>query len=293
MATLRTKVPSGAEWIHEIKFDGYRAQAHLHSRAAIIYTRRGYDWTTAFQTIADDLARARAKSVVLDGEVVVLDAEGRSDFRLLQQDLAQGRTDRLTYFAFDLLELNGTDLREQPLSERKARLHKFVKGLTGSRIRLSDHVETDSAALLDHACAIRVEGIVSKRKDSPYRSGRTESWIKVKCNKSNDFPIIAFVEKLGAKPRRIASMYLGQRKNGKLVYAGKAQTGFTNAQLYEIRERLDPFIRDTTPLDVPIKKPKRLGSTPKWMPKWSSVASRATACCVHRSSKVFEKIWRM
>jgi bifunctional non-homologous end joining protein LigD len=133
----------------------------------------------------------------------------------------------------------------------------------GSRIRLSEHLETDSASLLEHACAIRVEGIVSKRKDSPYRSGRTENWIKVKCNKSDNFPIIAFVEKLGAKPRRIASLYLGQRKDGQLLYAGKAQTGFTNAQLYAIRERLDPFIRRTTPLDVSIKKPKATWVEPR------------------------------
>jgi bifunctional non-homologous end joining protein LigD len=256
LATLRTKVPPGAEWIHEIKFDGYRAQAHIHRRSVKVFTRRGYDWTPSFQSIADDLSRTRATSLVLDGEIVVLDTEGRSDFRLLQQDLAQGRTDRLTYFAFDLLELNGLDYREKPLVDRKARLHKLMEVFDGSRIRYSNHLETDSASLLAHACAIRVEGIVSKRKDSPYRSGRTETWIKVKCNKSDTFPIIAFVEKLGAKPRRIASLYLGQRKDGQLIYAGKAQTGFTNAQLYEIRERLNPFIRKTTPLDVPIKKPK-------------------------------------
>jgi bifunctional non-homologous end joining protein LigD len=101
-----------------------------------------------------------------------------------------------------------------------------------------------------------VEGIVSKRKDSPYRSGRTDTWIKVKCNKSDSYPVIAFVEKLGAKPRRIASLYLGRWEGDRLLYAGKAQTGFTNVQLYEVRERLDPLIRKSSPLGIPVKKPK-------------------------------------
>jgi bifunctional non-homologous end joining protein LigD len=256
LATLRKEVPTGDGWIHEIKYDGYRAQAHVMGSQVRIYTRRGHDWTAAFQSIADELKNVSATNCVLDGEVVVLESEGVSDFRLLQQDLAQGNVGRLVYYIFDLLVLNGVDLKDEPLTKRKAQLAKLVRKLDSKRIRYSDHLETDSASLLQHACAIRVEGIVSKRKDSPYRSGRTENWIKVKCNKSDSYPVIAFVEKLGAKPRRIASLYLGRWNDDRLLYAGKAQTGFTNAQLYEIRERLDPLIRKTSPLAIPIKKPK-------------------------------------
>jgi bifunctional non-homologous end joining protein LigD len=144
-----------------------------------------------------------------------------------------------------------------PLVERK----KIVADLIGSRsnngrIRLSGHIEADAAAVFRQACAMETEGIVSKEKESQYRSGRQESWVKVKCIKTDTFPIVAFVEKLGASPRRIASLYLGRWEGDKLLYAGKAQTGFKQTMLYELRERLDPYIRNTSPLSVPIRKPK-------------------------------------
>jgi len=123
-------------------------------------------------------------------------------------------------------------------------------------VRLSEHIEADPGALVKHACAMQLEGIVSKERHSPYRSGRQQTWLKIKCNKADTYPIIAFVEKLGAKPRRIASLYLGRWADGKLLYAGKAQSGFTHQALYELRERLDPYIRVNSPLTIPVKKPK-------------------------------------
>jgi bifunctional non-homologous end joining protein LigD len=120
----------------------------------------------------------------------------------------------------------------------------------------SQHVSAEGSDVFANACAMRLEGIISKKREAPYRSGRREEWLKVKCTKSDSFPIIAFVEKLGAKPRRIASLYLGRREGNRLLYAGKAQTGFTQQMLYTLRERLDPFIRKTTPLSVPVKNPK-------------------------------------
>ena len=255
VATLRDKAPGGVEWIHEIKFDGYRAQAHLDGANTTIYTRRGYDWTDRFEAIATSLRTLRIKRAIFDGEIIVPDERGASDFHRLQEDLARKRDDRFVYFIFDLMYLNGRDLRSQPLLERKAQLAKLLKK-AGPVIRYSEHFAVDGAEMFVKACEMKLEGIVSKRTDSPYRSGRTENWIKTKCVKSETYPIVAFVEKLGANPRRIASMYLGRWEGGKLLYAGKAQTGFTQKALYDLRERLDPYIRKTSPLSVAVKKPK-------------------------------------
>lgn len=257
LATPSDGVPDRGEWIHEIKHDGYRAQAHLSDGRAVIYTRRGYDWSDTFSSIASAVRELPAQEAILDGEVVVLDERGVSDYRKLQEALAQRRAERFTYFVFDVLYLEGFDLRKVPLIERKRLLTELLAGVSSNdRVRLSEHIEADPRALIQHACAMQLEGIISKERDSPYRSGRQESWLKIKCNKSDTYPIIAFVEKLGAKPRRIASLYLGRWEDGKLLYAGKAQSGFKHQALYELRERLDPYIRKTSPLSVPIKKPK-------------------------------------
>jgi bifunctional non-homologous end joining protein LigD len=253
---LRAEAPRGDQWIHEIKLDGYRTQAHIVSGEISIYTRRGYNWTTAFASIAAALRALSLRDAILDGEVVVLDEEGHSDYHRLQEDLARRRTDRLSFFAFDLLYLDGKDLRRIPLLQRKSRLARLLQHNTSSRIRLSEHIELDGNAVFAQACRMQLEGIVCKLRDSRYQSGRTENWIKVKCRKSDSYPIVAFVEKLGARPRRIASLYLGRRENGALLYAGKARSGYTEPIARYVRERLDPFVRASSPLTVPVKKPK-------------------------------------
>jgi len=257
LATQKEHVPSQGLWIHEIKHDGYRVQAHLVGGKAHLYTRRGYDWSRKFSSLAHEIKQLQRRELILDGEVVIPDARGVSDFHALQNDLAGGRADRLVYFVFDVLYRDGWDLRAAPLIARKEALAElFAESSPMKRIRLSEHLEADADAVFRQACAMNIEGIVSKERDSIYRSGRQESWIKVKCIKTETFPIIAFVEKLGASPRRIASLYLGRWEGGKLLYAGKAQTGFKQEMLYELRERLDPYIRKTSPLSVPVKKPK-------------------------------------
>lgn len=257
LATPRDSVPKRGAWVHEIKYDGYRAQPHLVGGETIIYTRRGYDWTETFASIAQRVKQLPAHELILDGEVVVPDVRGISDYHKLQEDVAKRRTDRLVYFAFDLLYVDGVDLRGCALIERKRLLAELLDAAgEHGRIRFSKHIEADAAAVLQQACSMNIEGIVSKERGAPYRSGRQDSWIKVKCTKSETYPIIAFVEKLGASPRRIASLYLGRWEEGRLLYAGKAQTGFKHQTLYELRERLDPYIRKTSPLSVPVKKPK-------------------------------------
>jgi bifunctional non-homologous end joining protein LigD len=256
LATLRPAAPGGTEWIHEIKLDGYRTQAHIVGGEVSIYTRRGYNWTTAFASIAAALRQLPVRSAILDGEIVVLDEQGRSDFHRLQEDLAQRRTQRLSFFAFDLLYLDGRDLRRSPLEERKVQLARLLQDQARGRLRYSEHLDVEGAAVFQRACSMQLEGIVSKLRDAPYQSGRRETWIKVKCTKSDSYPIVAFVEKLGARPRRIASLYLGRRDGERLLYAGKARSGYTEMTARYVRERLDPFVRRSSPLSVPVRKPK-------------------------------------
>jgi len=254
LATLRAKAPEGGRWIHEIKFDGYRTQLHLNNGKARALTRRGYDWTEKFKPMADAI-EGLADSLIIDGETIVAGPKGVPDFAALHADLAKTRTDRLRYVAFDLLYLNGQDFRALPLIERKHKLKQLLEEAPDI-LQFSDHFETSGNDLFKQACKLGLEGVISKLRDAPYRSGSTESWIKTKCVNRDNFPIIAFVEKLEARPRRIASLYIGRRENGKLLYAGKAQSGFRDADLYMLRERLDPYVRKTSPLDQAIKKPK-------------------------------------
>src|ERR1700761_8720208 len=258
LATSGTAVPARGTWLHEIKHDGYRAQGHLNGARSFIYTRNGYDWTQRFARIAEALKQLTARQVILDGEIVVTDARGISDFHLLQDNLARNQTDRLAYFVFDLLYLDGFDLRGAPLIERRKLLEQLFEqtAAESNPIQLNPYIEADATAVFEQACAMHLEGIVSKDTQSVYRSGRQNSWIKIKCAKTDTFPIIAFVEKLGVSPRRIASLYLGRWEGNQLVYAGKAQTGFRQRMLYELRERLDPYIRKSSPLSISVKKPK-------------------------------------
>ncbi len=256
LATLRDRPPEGSRWVHEIKFDGYRAQGHLLRGKPAVYTRRGYNWTQSFISIASALESLPARDLVLDGEVIVPDERGISNFHYLQDALASGRSDRLVYYVFDVLYLDGFDLRSVALMERRQALEGLLSQAPPERIALSGQIEAEGTAIFERACAMHLEGIVSKLRDSPYRSGRQESWIKVKCVKSEAYPIVAFVEKLGARPRRIASLYLGRREGARLLYAGKAGTGYTLETARQLRERLDPLIRSDSPLSVPVRKPK-------------------------------------
>lgn len=261
-ATPADKVPAEGQWSHEIKYDGYRIQAHLERGRWTLFTRRGFDWTDLFAATGRALAQLQASSAILDGEIYVPDESGRADFHLMEKDLNQARDDRFVYCAFDLLYLNGYDLRSCALRDRQALLHELI-GTGRERLFFSAGIEAESTEVFERACAMNLEGVVSKRLDAPYRSGRQKSWLKRKCRNTDSVPIVAFVEKLGARPRRIASLYLGRYEDGRLLYAGKAQTGFKTDQLYDLREKLDPYIRPTSPLDEPIDKPKATWVEPK------------------------------
>jgi bifunctional non-homologous end joining protein LigD len=254
--TLRERAPEGSDWLHEIKIDGYRAQLHIHEGRVRVFSRSGYDWTEQFSQIARAAEALSARELIIDGEATVVGKTGLPDFQALRRELAKKHTDRLIYMAFDLLYLEGHDLRALPLIERKRAL-QAVLAKAPSKISYADFVELrDGETVFRHACELGMEGIVSKRRDAPYRSGRQETWIKLKCTKSDTFPIVAFVEKLGARPRKIASLYVGRRDGERVLYAGKAGTGYTEKVARELREKLDPLIVRTSPLAVPVKKPK-------------------------------------
>ncbi|TPI65055.1 DNA ligase D [Mesorhizobium sp. B3-1-7] len=253
--TLVEKAPDGGEWLHEIKYDGYRTEIVIEGGQARAFTRRGYDWSHRYKRIIQAAANLPIKSGILDGEAVVLGKTGLPDFQALERELGNPNSPKLRFFAFDLLHLNGRDLRKQPLTERKAMLQGLLKD-TAPMLTYAEHLEVTGKDVFDHACRMGLEGVVSKRADAPYRSGRQTSWLKIKCIKSDTFPIVAFVEKLGAQPRRIASLYIGRWEGDRLLYAGKAQSGYTLEAARRVRERLDSLIIDKSPLSEPIKKPK-------------------------------------
>jgi bifunctional non-homologous end joining protein LigD len=252
---LRAHAPKGSDWHFEIKADGYRAQLHVRPDGIKVYSRTGLDWTGQFSSIAAAAPELKADSAVIDGEAVVYGKTGVSDFQQLRRELGPRKSKRVRYHAFDLLYLDGYDLRGVAYVQRKQLLERLLKGASETFVYV-EHIQADGDAVFEQACKLGVEGVVGKRADAPYRSGRQESWIKLKCKKSETYPIVAFVEKLAAKPRKIASLYVGRREGGKLVYAGKVRTGYTETSARELRERLDPFIRKQSPLSIPVKKPK-------------------------------------
>jgi bifunctional non-homologous end joining protein LigD len=253
--TLAERPPSGKDWLYEIKADGYRAQVHLHEGKVIVYSRRGVNWTEQFAPIADAAKKLKARHAIIDGEAVAYGATGLPDFQALRRELGKRKSGTLRYHAFDLLFLDGRDLRQLPYVERKRRLEQLLQGAPDILIFV-EYLEADGARVFAHACKMGLEGIVAKRRDSVYRSGRVETWLKLKCKKSGTFPIVAFVEKLGAKPRKIASLYVGRRDGNALIYGGKVRSGYTEEFAREVRERLDPLIQRQSPLSEHVKKPK-------------------------------------
>lgn len=253
--TLVENAPDGGEWLHEIKYDGYRTEIVIEDGQARAFTRRGYDWSHRYKRIIQAAANLPVESAILDGEVAVLGATGLPDFQALERELGNPNSSKLMFFAFDLLHLNGRDLRQRSLIERKAALQSLLQE-TAPTLTYAEHLDVTGKDVFDHACRMGLEGVVSKRADAPYRSGRQTSWLKIKCIKSDTFPIVAFVEKLGAQPRRIASLYIGRWEGDQLLYAGKAQSGYTLEAARRVRERLDALIMEESPLSEAIKKPK-------------------------------------
>jgi bifunctional non-homologous end joining protein LigD len=239
LASSIEKVPSGARWIHEIKFDGYRVQIHLANEAVKIFTRRGHDWTNRFKKIAADAWHIAAGSAIIDGEVVVPADNGTTDFSVLQNEL-KGKSIRIVMVAFDLLYLNGYDLRKLRLIERKTHLKNIIDG---TDLQFSESFEVDGPDMFAHACKVGLEGVVSKVRDSRYSSGRGNDWVKKTCAQRETLTIAGFA----LDGNKWDGIYVGRRKGTDLVYAGKVDHGFDTRSAGALRKRLTPLIRKTQP----------------------------------------------
>ena len=242
------KAPSGERWIHEIKYDGYRAQVHLDGGKVRIFTRNGYDWTRRFSEIAG--AFPLRSSTIFDGEVVAVH-EGRTNFSELQADLASGRQDRMLFYAFDCLYHNGEDLRPKDQLYRKEVL-KSLTDMLHPPVLYSEHVVGDGQALFEAAARLKYEGIVSKLADAPYRSERSEAWQKIKTVQKGRFPVIGFIK----DPSGVAALYLGKKDGKDLVYMGKVGTGWDRTTSGKLRKALEEVVSPKSKLSKPIKKPK-------------------------------------
>ncbi|MGB5084943.1 MAG: DNA ligase D [Methylocystis silviterrae] len=239
--------PSRKVWIHEIKFDGYRVQARIEAGRVRLLSRSGLDWTKKFgDEIASALRAMPLGAALIDGEIVVETSSGASDFSALQADLSAGRTDRFVYWVFDLLYLEGSDLRGATLLERKRLLERLLGADNGDKLRLSRHFEDSGAVVLAHACRLGLEGVVSKLRDSPYRSGRVKSWIKAKCFARQEFVVAGYTPSTVSR-RAIGALVLGVYQNGVLCHVGRVGTGFTADMAHELFTKLDPMRASSNP----------------------------------------------
>lgn len=244
LALLAAKAPTSEDWAFEVKWDGYRLAIHVGPGKLRILTRGGHDWTSRFPTIAHDVRELGLDTAILDGEAVVLDERGASDFGALQKALG-GRGGKKSaagaiLYAFDLLYLDGRDLRGLPLEERRAMLERLL-GKQHSSIRLSEEVNAHGADFLKLACELGLEGIIAKRRDAPYRSGRGGDWLKIKCVQSETFLIVGYEPSavaLGGIGRLLLAAYQGDR----LVYVGGVGTGLTQKTGAALKKQLDALV---------------------------------------------------
>ncbi len=237
LATLVSKPPSGARWLHEIKFDGYRLEVRIEAGRVKLLTRSGLDWSHKFgKEIVGAFRDLPVGTAIIDGELVVEPAAGASDFSALQADLSEGRSDRFVFYAFDLLYLDRYDLKASPLIARKELLRKIIPSETGI-LRFSSHFDENGDLLLSHACRLSLEGIVSKIANDPYRPGRGKTWVKSKCSSRQEFVIGGWVPSTTSR-KAIGSLVLGVYEDGKLEHVGRVGTGYTHIVAEQLFKRL-------------------------------------------------------
>ncbi len=246
LATLTDRPPDGANLLHEIKLDGYRIQGRAQDGKAWLYTRKGLDWSDRFPQIA--LGLAALPTCIVDGEVVALDGDKVSSFAALQAALSERRTGSLEFFVFDLLYADGEDLRDRPLIERKSRLQVLLRSHRVAHVHYLDHVAGSGQAVLDAACSQSLEGIISKRADLAYRSGRTGSWTKSKCRLGHEVVIGGFTRREGA----LRSLLVGVHRNDRLVSVGRVGTGFGRDVASRLQARLEKLHVSSSPFHGPV-----------------------------------------
>ncbi|MGO7153223.1 ATP-dependent DNA ligase [Rhizobium leguminosarum] len=256
LALLKARPPKGDDWVYEIKWDGYRLSVHVEPTGIRILTRGGHDWTDRFPAIKQAALWLPVGTAILDGEAVVFDQQGRSDFGLLQQSLG-GRGGKSSsdaiFMAFDLLYFDGHDLRNSELDMRRHLLEDLVPAGEQGDIRLSEEIEADGDQLLASACEHGLEGIIAKRRNAPYRSGRLGDWLKIKCTQSDGFAIVGY-EKSSASFGGIGRLLLAARKGDEFVYVGGVGTGFNERSAAELREQMDKLIISKPAVDTGRKR---------------------------------------
>lgn len=259
LATISALAPDGGDWLHEIKYDGYRFLCRIDDSGVVFLTRNGHDWTNRVPTLATAAGELPLESAILDGEVVFLESSGQTNFQALQNSFRHGQSGSLVYMVFDLLYLDGVDLREVPLESRKATLSAFLSTDRG-RLRYSDHIVGNGELFYEHAAKLSLEGIVSKKRLRPYRPGRGIDWLKIKCSRRQEFVIAGYTLPAGMRTG-LGALLLGYYEEGELRYAGRVGTGFTEASRDDLRARLDPIVRDESPFAEKLPELEKKGAT--------------------------------
>jgi len=259
LTQLVKEAPAGDQWLHEIKYDGFRMHARLDHGEVRLLTRNGLDWTAKYPQIARAVAALPARQAYLDGELCGVRADGITSFSMIQLASDAGNAAGLVFFLFDLLYLDGEDLTARPLIERKERLAALLP-TTASPLQFSDHQIGLGPDFYEMACPLGVEGIVSKRADAPYAPGNRGLWLKVKCLNREEFVVIGWTDPEGSRPF-LGALLLGYYDPaGRLTYAGRVGTGINTAELQRLWRRLQPLAVDKMPLDVPPPRSTRFGS---------------------------------
>jgi bifunctional non-homologous end joining protein LigD len=243
--------PDGEEWLHEIKLDGYRTLARIEKGEVRLFTRSGHDWTDRYGGLAGEFADLPCKAALIDGEIVVQDEDGRTSFSALQDALATGKTEGLLFFAFDLLHQDGVDLAEVPLLQRKEALQSLIAPAIGptTALQFSEHLRGQGPAFFARAGDMGLEGVISKRVECPYRSGRTRTWVKAKCVLRDEFVIVGFARSEAAGG--LGALLVAEAGDDGLRYAGRVGTGFSAAEAKRLLSRLEPLARKTAPVKIP------------------------------------------
>ncbi len=258
LALLVENPPAGDNWLHEIKFDGYRLIGVIEDGGVRLLTRRGLDWTDRFPGIAEAFAQLPAKSAILDGEAVVEDENGVSSFSALQDALSERQAANAVLYAFDLLYLDGYDLRDAILDVRKETLAKLLSAKRHATLRYSEHVAGNGQAMIENACRLGLEGIVSKRRNSPYRAGRHGEWTKAKCTNREEFVVGGYAPSTAAR-NSVGSLALGYYEKAKLVHVGRAGTGFTHKTAQSLLRALQDLKVEKSPFANALTSEERRG----------------------------------
>ncbi len=252
LAVLLTRPPESGTWAYEIKYDGYRMLARLEAGNVRILTRNGHDWTDRLPHLHAALERAPVDRAWLDAEAVWFDAQGRPSFNGLQNAFDRRRTASISLVVFDLMWLDDTDLRPLPWRDRRAALSTIIGAIRGPEVRFSEAIDAAPEAKLASACELGLEGIIGKRVDAPYRSGRSDRWIKLKCNRRQEFVICGFSRRKGAAAGVRAVLLGVYEAGGQLRYVGHVAPRFTPRQAREFEDRLADLARKRSPFaDTP------------------------------------------